>query len=78
MAGDRGAGEAGAVLLVTGPFDGDAHFHPTGRAEAIGIPYRTEALTLREQSMRFPGGEEQLSFSGNKTTFLSRAALPGG
>jgi hypothetical protein len=68
----------GAVLLVTGPFDGDAHFHSTGRAEAVGIPMRTEALALRDQWMRFPGGEEQLIFSRSETTFLSQASLPDG
>jgi hypothetical protein len=26
----------------------------------------------------FPGGDEELIFSGNKTTFLSQATLPGG
>jgi hypothetical protein len=66
----------GAVLLVTGPFDADAHLHSTERADAVGIPYRTEALTLRDHEMHFPGGQEQLIFSGNKTTFLSRAVLP--
>jgi hypothetical protein len=68
----------GAVLLVTGPFDGDAHLHATGRADAIGLSYQTEPLTLRGEEMRFPGGEEELRFSGNKTTYLSRAALPDG
>jgi hypothetical protein len=28
--------------------------------------------------MHFPGGDEPLSFSGDKTTYLSRATLPGG
>jgi hypothetical protein len=68
--------KAGAILLVTGPFAEDAHFHETGRQDAIGIPYRTEALTLRDYLFHFPGGDERLSFSGNKTTALSRAALP--
>jgi hypothetical protein len=68
----------GAVLLVTGPFDGDAHLHSTSRAEAVGIPMRTEALALRDQLMRFPGGDEQLTFSRSKTIFLSQASLPDG
>jgi hypothetical protein len=70
--------KAGAVLLVTGPFDGDAHLHATGRMDAIGLPYKTEALTIREHLMHFPGGDERVIFSGNKTTFLSTATLPGG
>ncbi len=70
--------KAGAVLLVTGPFAADAHFHNTGRQDAIGLPYLTEPLTLREHLMHFPGGGEQLTFSGDKTTYLSRAVLPNG
>jgi Beta-galactosidase len=69
---------AGAVLLVTGPFGDDPHFHATGRQDAVGIPYRTEPLTLRDQAFQFPGGDEDLSYTGNKTTVLSRATLPNG
>ncbi len=70
--------KAGAVLLVTGPFDGDAHFHSTGRQNQAGIPYRTDLLTIRDYLMHFPGGEEKLTFAGNKTTVLSRAIPPNG
>jgi hypothetical protein len=69
---------AGAVLLVTGPFNGDAHLHDTARQDAVGIPYQTEALTIRDHLIHFPGGDEMLGFTGNKTTVLSRALLPGG
>lgn len=65
--------KSGAVLLVTGPFDADAHFHPTGRQDAIGLPFSEAALTIRDQAMHFPGGELALSYSGMKTTVLSRA-----
>jgi hypothetical protein len=68
----------GAVLLVTGPFDGDAHMHPTGRQSAAGFDYQTAPLTLRDQSMHYPGGDEKLVFSGSKTTFLNRAVLQDG
>ena len=68
----------GAVLLVTGPFDGDAHMHPTGRQNEIGLEYRTEPLSMRDQSMHFPGGDEKLIFSGSTTTYLSEAVLSGG
>jgi len=70
--------KAGAVLLVSGPFDGDAHLHATGRQNSVGLQYTTQALNLRDQLMSFPGGEEELSFQGNTTTYLSEAALPGG
>jgi hypothetical protein len=70
--------KAGSVLLVTGPFNGDAHLHDTGRQDAIGIPYRTEALTSRDDLIHFPYGDEMLSFTSSKTAVLSRAFLPGG
>jgi hypothetical protein len=68
----------GAVLLVTGPFDGDPHLHSTGRQDAVGIPYRDAPLTLRENRMHWPGGDDAFSFKGTTTTVLSRAQLPGG
>jgi hypothetical protein len=68
----------GSVLLVTGPFDGDAHLHPTRRQDAVGIPYRDAPLTLRENRMHWAGGDDAFAFTGMKTTVLSRAELPGG
>jgi hypothetical protein len=65
--------KAGATLLVTGPFDGDAHLHATGRQDAIGVPYNTVPLTIRDHAVHFPWGDEELSFTGNKTTVLSQA-----
>jgi hypothetical protein len=70
--------QAGAVLLVTGPFGWDAHFHATGRQDAAGLPYVDAPLGTRENLFHFPGGEESLSFSGSKTTELYRAILPSG
>jgi hypothetical protein len=69
--------KAGAVLLVTGPFAGDAHFHPTGRQDQVGLAYVDRALTLRSNAFNWPGGEAELTFAGSKTTMLSRAQTPG-
>jgi hypothetical protein len=69
---------AGAVLLVTGPFGEDAHFHVTGRQDSVGLPYISGPLTLRDNFFHFPGGEETLVYPGLKTTVLSRAILPNG
>jgi Beta-galactosidase len=69
---------AGATLLVTGPFDGDPHLHPTGRQDQIDLPYRLAPLTLRDQILKWPGGSAQLIFARDSTTFLDRAVLPGG
>jgi hypothetical protein len=68
---------AGAVLLVSGPFDGDAHFHPTGRQDQVGLAYTDVPLTLRSNAFKWPGGEAELTFGGNKTTILSRAQMTG-
>jgi hypothetical protein len=70
--------EAGATLLVSGAFDGDPTFHPTGRQDAIGIPFGAGPLTLRETLLQWPAGEARLTFGEDKTTFLDRAVLPSG
>ena len=67
----------GATLLVTGPFDNDEHFHPTARANQLGLDLRPGLLTTRENLISGPGGGA-LSFSGDKTTFLERIFLPNG
>ena len=70
--------EAGATLLVSGAFDGDASFHPTGRQDAVGLPFETAPLTLRDSLLEWPEGEARLIFGEDKTTFLDRAAMPDG
>lgn len=70
--------QAGAVLLVTGPFGADEHFHAVDRQNRTGLPHEVGPLTLRENVFRFPGGDETVSYSGLKTTVLSRAILPNG
>ena len=47
----------GAVLLVTGPFSRDPHFHPTGRAKEVGLPDDDVPLTIRNYQWTGPGGE---------------------
>ncbi len=69
---------AGATLLVTGPFDADAHLHETGRAKAVGLDYREIPLELRDQRMKWPGGDDAFSFAGKKTTVLMQAKLADG
>jgi hypothetical protein len=70
--------KSGATLFVTGPFDGDSHLHPTGRQRDIGIDYNDAPLTIRDNEVKFPWGNERVSFGGNKTTVLTRAELPDG
>jgi Beta-galactosidase len=68
----------GAVLLITGPFAGDAHFHPTARQDQVGLAYNEVPLTLRNHLFQWPGGQEELTFAGSGTTVLSQAQLPDG
>jgi hypothetical protein len=65
----------GSVLLITGPFDRDAHFHPAGRREEIALPYKDSMLTIRESVLQWPDGQARLTFGGDRTTFLDRAVL---
>ncbi len=67
----------GSVLLVSGPFDRDAHFHSAGRREEIALPYEDAMLTTRESVLQWPEGQAQLTFGGDRTTFLDRAVFPG-
>jgi hypothetical protein len=67
----------GAVLLVTGPFDRDAHFHPANRRQETALSYEDAMLTIREPLVKWPEGQARLTFGGDRTTFLDRAALPG-
>jgi glycosyl hydrolase family 42 (putative beta-galactosidase) len=69
---------AGATLLVTGPFDDDAHFHTTGRQNDLGLDYAQGLLALRENLLKWPGGEARLTYSGDKTTYLNRAVFADG
>jgi len=68
----------GTTLLVTGPFDNDAHMHAAGRLKALGIDATDRALTVRDHAVKFPWGAATLSFGGMKTTVLTRAGLAGG
>jgi hypothetical protein len=68
----------GATLLVTGRFDLDEHFRPTGRHTEAGIDYHGQILATRENHLTWPGGEGWFSFSGNKTTFIEQAVLASG
>jgi hypothetical protein len=68
----------GATLLVTGSFDNDEHFHPTARANQLGLDLHPGLLTTRENLITWPGGGALVSFSGEKTTFLERTLLPNG
>jgi hypothetical protein len=68
----------GSILLVSGPFDEDAHFHPTGRQDAVGLPYTDLPLLLHENHTEWAGGTVSLAYSGMKISVLNRAVLANG
>jgi Beta-galactosidase len=70
--------KAGSILLVSGPFDEDAHFHPTGRQDAVGLPYSDVPLLLHENHTEWAGGTCSLAYSGMKITVLNGAVLANG
>jgi hypothetical protein len=70
--------KAGAILLVSGRFDEDAHFHTTGRQGEVGLNYETGPLATRENILDWPLGKTRLTYSGEKTTYLDRAFTPDG
>jgi len=72
MASDRGQGEGRAQSFSHGALDGDPHMHTATMRNSIGIAYTDDPLTVRNPVMHC-SGDEALSFSGNKTTVLSRA-----
>ena len=69
---------AGAVLLISGPFNGDPHLHPTGRAHALGIEASLTPLQLRDDTLHAPPGDLPLQYTGSTTTLLDRDTLPDG
>ncbi len=68
----------GAVLLISGRFDQDAHFNATNRAEAAGLPYAPGELFTRDNEIAWPGGTAHLIYSGTKTDLLERAVFADG
>lgn len=70
--------KAGAILLVSGRFDEDAHFHPTGRQAEVGLDYEPGPLTTRENVLEWPLGKTRLTYPGDKTTYLDRAFVRDG
>jgi hypothetical protein len=70
--------KAGATLLLSGRFDEDAHFHFSGRQNEIGLEYESGPLSARENIFDWPAGPARLTYSGDATTYLDRAFIPGG
>lgn len=70
--------EAGATLLITGPFDQDAHFHDTHRLSELGLAGGNALLSLREQVLKLGGTELRLAYGGDKINSLTCTALEDG
>jgi len=70
--------EAGATLLITGPFDLDAHFHPTDRLAELGLKGQPGFITLREQVLKLGKSELRVAYGGDKVNSLNCTELEGG
>jgi hypothetical protein len=68
----------GAVLLVSGRFDLDPHFHPTGRQHSTGIDYTPALLAERMAEINWPDGHAWLAYPGEDTNYLERGELANG
>lgn len=68
----------GSVLLVSGRFDADEHFHATDRHKEAGLSYDPGLLATRDAIVEWPGGRAFLTYPGEKCTFLERGFLPDG
>jgi len=53
----------GGCLLVTGPVSRDEHWHLADRLAALGIDARLLPLSMRESSLRLPGGAQPMEVS---------------
>jgi len=70
---------AGATLLISGRIDADEHFRAVeGRTGDWAEGYSHALLATRETLVEWPGGSARLTYSGDKTTYAERGALPGG
>ena len=67
---------SGTVLLVSGRFDADEHFHATQRQKEAGLDYVPGLLATQNALVEWPGGRAFLSYGGEKCTFLERGFLP--
>ncbi len=69
---------AGAVLLISGPFDRDEHLHSTDRLQDLGLPAAGDTHLLREETLDLPSGKLPLLYEGLKTTMLDGTGLADG
>ncbi len=81
---------AGAVLLVSGPFNGDPHMHPDmhpdlhpdlhpkNRASELGLRATLAPMQQTYESLSFPGGTLPLTYGGSATTMLDRSVFADG
>jgi hypothetical protein len=72
----RAWAEQGATLLVTGPFDDDEHWIPSGRMHALGLPVSTRPV-LPEEPLVVDGAPFVLRFRGEKMHRIETASSPG-
>jgi hypothetical protein len=63
--------KAGGNLLITGPIERDAHWHPINRAAQVGLDgAKVEPLTVHDAKMTIKDGSIPLSFDFDAQTWL--------
>jgi hypothetical protein len=68
--------EQGSTLVVTGPFDDDEHWMPTGRMRALGLPVTTRPA-MPEESLAVDGVPLVLRYRGEKMHRIDVTASAG-
>ena len=68
--------EQGSTLVVTGPFDDDEHWLPTGRMKALDLPAETRPV-MPEESLAVDGVPLVLRYRGEKMHRIDTGMMPG-
>jgi len=68
--------EQGSTMLVTGPFDDDEHWIPTGRMKALGLAVETRPV-MPEETLAADGVPLVLRYRGEKMQRVDTGVWPG-
>lgn len=68
---------SGGTLLITGPIERDAHWHPVARAAGVKLDAHAEALTAHTAEIRVDAATIPMSFDQQAQSWLEELQLPG-
>jgi hypothetical protein len=72
----RGWVEQGTTLAVSGPFDEDEHWLPTGRMDRVGIDVAVRPVA-QEEVATIEGADWRLTYRGEKMQRVEKAVIRG-